>query len=88
MKSTVTAATIKKTVKVDARISERFGHHCGRLGLIQERVVEALLAYGLGLDAAELGRLLGALQQWKEAAGSGPLPDGGLECRQAGRAAP
>jgi len=58
-------AIIRKTVRMEQAVSERFAEHCQSLGIVQERTAEALFVYALTLDEAQTGELLKAAREWK-----------------------
>lgn len=55
----------RKTVRVDRRVADAFSQQCQDLGVIQERLVEALLVYGISLNHATVADLLTIAQEWK-----------------------
>lgn len=55
-----------KSYRVDTRVSDAFTYHCYRLGLVVERVVEAMMIDTLTRDAGELGNLMAASAEWRE----------------------
>lgn len=55
-----------KTFRIDGNVADEFAEYCPRLGIVQERAMEALMVHGLSLSAAQFGEMLDRAAHWKE----------------------
>jgi len=54
-----------KSYEIDGDVADAFGDYCQARGVLIGRAVEAVFVHAMSLDAAQLGQLFLATEEWK-----------------------